>query len=710
MDEATYIKNEFGKTFAGWEDRNLVLYGLSVNSDIIIKSFPNHKILGLLDGYEQSGELYDKPILSLKKVKEQGADAIIIVARASSVALIAQRVGSFCRENELGLYDVHGKDWLHELSCQMIGSLEDHPSWHIKKNDVERYIAAHDVISFDIFDTLIMRRGLLPENIFSLVETSTGIVGFAKERVQAEREANRLTAAKESATTFADIYSILQKKLRLTCSEIESLQAQELDVEKKCLVPRSDTVALLKYAKSLGKRVFLISDMYWPEKFLRDILADLGIIGWEALYLSSTCGCTKAGGLYELFRKDVPEGNCLHVGDSEEADGLYPRLVGMDTWRLYSVRDMLLASAWREVVKTADSLSEHTMVGLLTAHVMESPFGLSGTDGRPKISGGRDFGYVFVGPMLTAFLFWFLEQTRDCYSHLLFTARDGWLLMKMYNILRQEFSDDEWLPATYFYTSRSAAVSAWIETEEDVRWAMSLPFAGTARELLLERFFLDEEDLLMQKEGEPTEVYVIRHLAPILRRAQTLRDGYRKYIETCGLPQGRLVMLDFVASGTCQMCLERILGQKIKGYYFIRHFDEQRIEKSKMNSSSYIEEGYLYGLKSYLAGNYYPLENTIIGTKPSVAYFSEDGQPVFLPEKRSKAELDFLFEVEKGCVDFFRAYVALLGSRPQTVRSELADAVYSMIDSKRTIIENNIYDKAHVQDEFLHRVYKMQSF
>lgn len=709
MGEKEYISSEFCKFFHKWEKCPIALYGLSVNSGTIIQNCPTYHIVGLLDGYRDTGEIYGVSIISLQEAVELGVEIIVIVARASSVTLIANRIADFCLEHKIGLYDVHGRNCLETVKVSEVKTGVDKVGC-VSIGEARDVINTHDVISFDIFDTLIMRQVLLPEDVFSLVETSTGIVGFAEERVQAEREANRLAAGQESATTFADIYSILQERLGLTCSEIESLQAQELAIEKKCLVPRRYMVALLKSAKSLGKRVFLISDMYWPENFLRDILADLGIIGWEVLYLSSTCGCTKAGGLYELFRKDVPEGSCLHIGDSEEADGIYPHLAGMDTWRLYSVRDMLLASTWKEVAKTAVSLSERTMVGLLAAHVMESPFGLSGTDGRPKISGGRDFGYVFVGPMLTAFLFWFLEQTRDCYSHLLFTARDGWLLMKMYNILRQEFSDDEWLPATYFYTSRSAAVSAWIETEEDVRWVMSLPFAGTAREMLLERFFLDAEDLLMQKEGETTEIYVIRHLEPILRRAQTLRDGYRKYIENCGLPQGRLAMLDFVASGTCQMCLERILGQEIKGYYFIRHFDEQRLEKSKMNSSSYIEEGYLYGLKSYLAGNYYPLENTIIGTKPSVAYFSEDGQPVFLPEKRSKAELDFLFEVETGCLDFFHEYVAILGGKPQIVRSKFADAVYSLMDSKRSIIENNIYDKVQVQDEFLHRVYTMQSF
>ena len=708
MDEAAYIKNEFGRAFVGWEGRALVLYGLSVNSGVIIKSFPNYKILGLLDGYEQSGEIYDKPILSIDKLVEQGAEAIVIVARASSVDLIVKRVEDFCREHEIALYDVHGKNLLRKLTEQVTGDIEDHPSWHMKKNDIKRYIAAHDVISFDIFDTLIMRRVLLPEDVYALVEAHTNRVGFAKERVQAEREANRLAATLGSATTFDDIYSILQERLKLPCEEVESLQVLELATEKKCLIPRSGTFALLEYARTLGKCVFLISDMYWPEEFLRDVLADFGIMGWDGLYLSSSCGCTKAGGLYEFFRKDVPEGNCLHIGDSEEADGVYPHLAGLDTWRLYSVRDMLSASAWHKVADRAEHLSERTIMGLLTVKVMENPWALSGMEGKSKISGGRDFGYVFAGPMLTAFLFWFLEQTRNCCTHLLFSARDGWLLMKMYDILRLEFPDEEWLPATYFYTSRSAAVSAWSKTEEDVRWAMSLPFAGTAREMLLERFFLDEEDLLLQKEGETTEAYVMRHLSVILRRAHHLREGYRRYIEGCGLKQEQLAMLDFVASGTCQMCLERIIGQKIKGYYFIRHFDGKRIEKVKMNSVSYIEEGFLYGLKSYLAGNYYPLENTIIGIKPSVANFSQDGQPVFLPENRSKAELDFLSEVEAGCMEFFRAYISLLGGRPQLVRPEFADAVYSLIDSRRTVIANNIYDNVQVQDEFLHRRYTME--
>ena len=43
-------------------------------------------------------------------------------------------------------------------------------------------INSADIISFDIFDTLIVRKVTRPEDIFRIIEKKTGIKGFAKTR------------------------------------------------------------------------------------------------------------------------------------------------------------------------------------------------------------------------------------------------------------------------------------------------------------------------------------------------------------------------------------------------------------------------------------------------------------------------------------------------------------------------------------------------
>lgn len=139
------------------------------------------------------------------------------------------------------------------------------------KDDILIAIKEHDVISFDIFDTLIMRRTLSPEDVFEILEyklqSQLPGLDFVK---------NRRKAILENNIPNPNIYQIYNKFAELTgldSEKVSQILKLELDIEKRVLIRRESMVDILERAKCMGKAVYLITDMYLPTEIVVEILA-----------------------------------------------------------------------------------------------------------------------------------------------------------------------------------------------------------------------------------------------------------------------------------------------------------------------------------------------------------------------------------------------------------------------------------------------------
>ena len=130
------------------------------------------------------------------------------------------------------------------------------------KENIEKY----QIISFDMYDTLVNRNVMNPEDVFSLVEwkynksviDGNKILGFREKRVHAYHVAYE---KKKASCCLDDIYNELIGYDDVIKNTLKSI---EIEIEKKISVPNKDIVELFEYAKNLGKRVVIISDMYLP--------------------------------------------------------------------------------------------------------------------------------------------------------------------------------------------------------------------------------------------------------------------------------------------------------------------------------------------------------------------------------------------------------------------------------------------------------------
>ena len=284
-----------------------------------------------------------------------------------------------------------------------------------------RRIEEYDYISFDVFDTLLLRPYARPTDLFRHMERNENVPGFADARISAERRAR---TKENPEVTLSEIYHMIRP-------EFAGLMRKEMEYEAQVLQPNPEMKRVFDLSVRKGKRVVLLSDMYLPSGFIADILSSRGFSGYEKLYVSNDDGKSKCFG--DMFRKaledlGIPPSELLHIGDDERSDGSTPSAMGIATERYEKVIERYLREHKRErrfYLKKRD-LDRSVIVG---------------TDALNWISRNdnnnywHNLGYRYGGPVLTAFASFIDDNVKDKEGTILFVARDGYGPMRAYNIL-----------------------------------------------------------------------------------------------------------------------------------------------------------------------------------------------------------------------------------------------------------------------------------
>lgn len=196
---------------------------------------------------------------------------------------------------------------------------------------LKELICLYDAISFDIFDTLVMRKVYFNYDIFHIVgEKYKQIVpNFFTARVTAERE-----LSKTRYPYMEEIYDHIAKTLGLSDSLKTEIMNYEIEVERENIIPRDSVVDIFNYCKEIGKKVYIVSDMYMHQKDLEDIINKIGIVGYDKIFVSCEYDTSKPQHLFEEYKKEVNVNSYLHIGDSYACDIEPSAKVGIDSFRL----------------------------------------------------------------------------------------------------------------------------------------------------------------------------------------------------------------------------------------------------------------------------------------------------------------------------------------------------------------------------------------
>lgn len=199
---------------------------------------------------------------------------------------------------------------------------------NISKIDIYEDI---QILSFDIYDTLVFRKTKQVDEVFEIVqkryiESYGKRIDFYKRRKHAEELARKKKGRKE--VSYDEIYEELPD---LSVEEKNVLKEIELQTEYEVSAPNTEMVAFFNEAKRKNFRLVITSDMYLPQETIIKILKKCGISGYSDLFLSSYIGVRKrTGDMYKYIsnRYNLPLKYIFHIGDNAVSDFFIPITLG----------------------------------------------------------------------------------------------------------------------------------------------------------------------------------------------------------------------------------------------------------------------------------------------------------------------------------------------------------------------------------------------
>ena len=667
------------------KNRTIALYGLGTETQRFLSDHGDElSIVGLLDGFRTDGTMYGYPIIPIEDTIEKNVGCIIVVARPGSCKAITKRIGDFCAQNDIELFDVRGKDLLapSDVAYDFSG-VEGY-----RISDLKQKIDASDVVSFDLFDTLVARKVCNYTDVFELVDMrlrNKGIVipDLAQLRIMTEKELSRKGSPK-----LTDIYEAVldkadhDKQCPGGMVSAEELSRIEWETDLAVMTPRRKVCEIFREAVEFGKDVVITSDCYYDKEQICFLLNKMGINGYKKVYVSSEYDTLKTQHLFDELKKDFPGKKLLHVGDDEIADIDSASEQGIDTFRIYGGMQLYDALGGLGVDDRLRTLPDRIKLGMFISRIFNNPFVFEDSDQRLCVNDSDDIGYLFCAPMITDFVHWMREKAAtDNETHLLFCARDGYLIKRLYEMI------DPDTHSYYFLTSRTVAIRAGVKDEKDIEYVDGMKYSGTVEEATMKRFGID----ISQISGTRQEA--------ILEKAAKQREHYRDYINALGINGADTVMFDFVAKGTTQMYLSRMFEGHMKGYYFLQLEPEFMAEKGLD-----IEPFYSDTEKdtSQIFDNYYILETILTAPFPQMLEFNDEGAPVYAKETRSENDLRCFVRAQAGIIQFFEDYISIVPEGVRSVNKPLDEALLALVNRVRILDDDFLSLK--VEDPFFGRM------
>ncbi|MDO4615699.1 MAG: glycosyltransferase, partial [Lachnospiraceae bacterium] len=560
-------------------------------------------------------------------------------------------------------------------------------------------------VSFDIFDTLILRDVFKPEDLFlfldPLFSELTGMhIRFSVLRKEAEslaREAYNREHHTDGDITLAEIYETLSREYEVEPSVCQQMMEEECRQELLLCRTRNAGKALLETALSGGKRVILVSDMYLTGNTVKMMLDRCGISGFDAVYLSSEVRRRKAdGGLFRevLKREHLSASDLLHIGDSWEGDICGAGRCGIRTLFFPSVSELAENRIEGCRVNRLSSFGQKACgCGIRYADVTEMPefrrmraLSMNRFLDHPyrTFHPDSDFdadpfaiGFTLLGPHILGMLHRIEAVCRhEDISRLVFLARDGWLLKCAWQVYIDAGGGSAGLPdgaPLYVRASRRVLLPWMIRSDADL-YALPVVFSAHTPDSLREllsfcgreipdrewRQVLNEYGLspdlplnTVQRRNAFLKLYRKKLYDP--RRHSEARELVRAYLRQ--IPEKSL-LIDLGYSGRIELAISDAIGRRIRTFFL----HENQKEASFFKLSGKIGITSFYPLPPQVTG----LFREYLFAEPAPACIGlrkENGAivPVFEELRRSAADRWVTGQIRAGALRYVREYTEKFG-------------------------------------------------
>lgn len=301
--------------------------------------------------------------------------------------------------------------------------------------------------TFDIFDTVLIRRCGRPEMIFKMLARmlfpydEAMREAFVLWRRRAEADARQ--HMKGDVSLF-DIYASIDPSFLSEIGSVDRLMNAEKTVEAENLIANPAIRTRISERRAAGWQIAFVSDMYLDSSFLHDLLIrEHCAEPTDKIFVSCEYAARKDNGLlYDVVRAELRPEEWEHCGDNRFSDLKMAKRKGIKAVKA----DTTFTAAELFVVHSDKHLSSHSMTELASLSRVQrlaynnNPFDVFAAD--------------FVAPAYVPYVLFVLRKAQaKGIRRLYFLSRDSYVLLQAAKAVSVHFSDIE---LRYLFVSRRA--------------------------------------------------------------------------------------------------------------------------------------------------------------------------------------------------------------------------------------------------------------
>ncbi|MBE6355008.1 hypothetical protein [Treponema sp.] len=430
----------------------------------------------------------------------------------------------------------------------------------------------YDVVSFDIFDTLILRPFAKPADLFMLIGHALEIPDFYQIRINAEKKVRHEKFEKigNYEITISDIYKVIERRTGISADK--GIQT-ELEYEKRYCFANPYMKRVYDMLVELGKKIIITSDMYIPGEQMKELLTSCGYTNYEKLYVSCDYGTSKrSGGLYEIVKSDYEGKAIVHVGDNYTSDINSANDCGLDT-RFYrnchEIGNKYRSEGMSEIIGSA-------YAGIINTHLH---------NGDKTYSPYYEYGFIYGGLYVLGYCHWIHEKCKkEGIEKVLFLARDGAIYQKVFNMLYDD------VPNEYVLWSRIANAKYSLEYNKNdflnkvlLYRALNKNALMTAGEILnsaglqkliplLSDFNISSDELITIENEQPFENFILENWNSVIEVFKKQKDNCKEYLKKIIGSSKSIAIVDVGWRGTGPIGLKSLIKHELYKNLVIKCF------------------------------------------------------------------------------------------------------------------------------------------
>ncbi|WP_420587337.1 hypothetical protein [Ruegeria sp.] len=444
--------------------------------------------------------------------------------------------------------------------------------------------------SVDVFDTLVFRLAKTPIDVFEGMEYDPDVKkttkAFRDYRVQAEALARHGASSDgREETSLSEIYECFRLLCRCSAEETNILIQKEIAAEMRAIKLSVFGQEFLEHMKTTGGRFVVTSDMYLPQSVIEDILKNVGVTGYEKLFLSSATQKSKHhGSAYDLvidhFQTDPSE--IMHIGDNWYPDIRMAEMRGLTTYRV-TPSNSLMSKVKKPRNNTFAFFGSHPLSQAFSAQYLEAECYSRESAEISDFSDERYFemiGATVLAPFATAFCLWLADNaSKHEIRDLAFLARDGQFVQKVFDILHPNGWNTSYVAASRRMTTlpftllRPEVIKNFLHTTLDSSDTISGFFAKLRTSAHIEKHMstlgFDPDKKLDRRSRRKFLQSLSENSGPLLRSFEQEREIIADYYESAFPPDRKTGLVDLGWRGSLQAAIKDCLGDRseLVGFY-----------------------------------------------------------------------------------------------------------------------------------------------